>query len=241
MENKRRLLLGAVRICLALVLLGAAAAIVAPNAVPGRVALADKGGHGKGDKNDDDGGKKDKSKNAKHGKGNKKEKSNNGNKGHGNNGKGKKNKNDDEPVIVVVAPDVTPIPVTAVPTPTQAAEQSGSLRVVAMTCAVRPADGADWSASCTTPAQNARFDVTGVDGPMAGWHRTIDADSGGIATLDQLPPARYRLDQVRADWCHAESDRVDANGDLVVESGQTTTVWTFNCPPASAAATPTGS
>ncbi len=54
----------------------------------------------------------------------------------------------------------------------------------------------------------------------------------GEATFADLPPGRYDLDDVDGAWCHAESDAVNAEGDVVVEAGVATTVWLFYCQPA---------
>jgi len=50
-----------------------------------------------------------------------------------------------------------------------------------------------------------------------------------VATFASLDPGAYRLDLTGIDWCHAESDNVDASGDVVVEAGAEATVWIFTC------------
>lgn len=169
------------------------------------------------DEEDDDKGDKDNEKD--------KEKDKDKDKGKG---KGK-----DEGKGIVVADDVTPIPLpTAAPTPAAAPEPApaGSLRVIALQCAERPAPEADWDAACIQPVDGARFQLTGLDGPFAEWSRTLVADSDGVTVLDGLPPARYRLVQDHTDWCRAESDRVDDGGNVVIQDDLVTTVWVFNCP-----------
>jgi hypothetical protein len=37
------------------------------------------------------------------------------------------------------------------------------------------------------------------------------------------------LQEVDATWCHAESDSVDAQGQVVVAAGERASVWIFNC------------
>jgi hypothetical protein len=222
MQIKQSLILGIARACVLILLLGAVVRPVTPAFSAARVALADDDkGHG-----GEHGSEKDK------GKADEKANKDNGNKGK----KEKKEKKGDDEDTVVVAPNVTPIPTAvALPSPTAVPNQTGTLRVVAMSCQTRPADGADWTAVCTTAVDGALFDLEGLDGPFAQWHRDLKADASGNATLDRLPAARYRLEQKNDDWCRAESNRVDADGDVVIEGGNTTTVWVFNCLDATAA------
>ena len=44
----------------------------------------------------------------------------------------------------------------------------------------------------------------------------------------RLQPGTYDLQEVDATWCHAESDSVDAQGQ-VVAAGERASVWIFNC------------
>jgi len=37
------------------------------------------------------------------------------------------------------------------------------------------------------------------------------------------------LQEVDATWCHAESDSVNAQGQVVVAAGERASVWIFNC------------
>jgi hypothetical protein len=53
----------------------------------------------------------------------------------------------------------------------------------------------------------------------------------GLLTFPNLQPGTYRLKEIGRDWCHAESDNVNANGDLLVKAGQVAKVWIFNCLP----------
>jgi hypothetical protein len=219
MMDKQSLILGLARACLVILLLGIVVRPVMPGFAAARIAVADDDkGH---DDHSEQGGEQDK------GKGHDKANKDNGNKGKDK--KDKKDKKGDDEDTVVVAPNVTPIPATVLPSPTAVPEQTGTLRVVAMSCQTRPADGADWKAVCTTAVDGALFDLEGLDGPFAQWHRDLKADAAGTAALDRLPAARYQLVQLNDDWCRAESDRVDAAGDVVIEGGNTTTVWVFNC------------
>ena len=86
----------------------------------------------------------------------------------------------------------------------------------------------DWFAEYPEPASGAVFQLTALAGDNAGSHRTETADENGVLWVGGLAPGTYGLVQVDTDWCHAESDRVDAKGN-VVEDGERAAVWSFNC------------
>ncbi len=54
-------------------------------------------------------------------------------------------------------------------------------------------------------------------------------DAGGQARFSLLEPGLYVLTQLERDWCHAKSDGVDEQGNVVVTAGERTTVWVFAC------------
>jgi len=237
MRPAHNAILRVTRMALILILLGSMAGVVVSHVVPAGAVLAGEGKDGKEngkDKNDKSGkGNDDKgAKNA-----DDQDEGDEGN-GHGNgkgngNNRGEGGDEDDDDDEIVVVRDMTPIPIpTAAPSPTPApeAEPAGALRVVALGCADTPTEVADWEAACTRPVDGARFQLTGIDGPFEKWSRSLVAGVDGVATLDELPPARYSLVQHNTDWCRAESDRVDDAGSVVIEDGQITTVWIFNCP-----------
>ena len=58
---------------------------------------------------------------------------------------------------------------------------------------------------------------------------TTSTNSTGRAQFFSLQPGTYELTQAEGDWCHAQSDNVDADGNLIVNAGQRTTVWVFAC------------
>ena len=56
-------------------------------------------------------------------------------------------------------------------------------------------------------------------------------NENGLLSFGRLKPGTYSLKEVGGDWCHAKSDNVDAQGNLIVRAGQRTNVWIFNCVP----------
>jgi hypothetical protein len=96
----------------------------------------------------------------------------------------------------------------------------------------------DWFATCPQPVDGTTFELTALDGEQAGWQGSETVDADGVLRAEDLAPGHYRLVQRGADWCHAESDRVDDQGNVVVAAGERASVWIFDCAE-SGSATPT--
>ena len=105
---------------------------------------------------------------------------------------------------------------------------TGSLAVRAYRCTDVPADptGFDWFGSCDPAGAGLPFSVapSGEDTPTEG-----ETGADGAVTFDGLAPGAYTVDLIDGSWCHAKSDRVDANSEVSVKSGTTSTVWIFTC------------
>jgi hypothetical protein len=117
--------------------------------------------------------------------------------------------------------------VDATPTPPPA---TGSIAVAVLTCAEVPADttGFDWFGQCQPGADPPReLAIAPGDGSAAP--ATATTDAAGEATFGALAPGEYRLELVDGAWCHAASDAVTAESEVVVEAGATATVWIFLC------------
>jgi len=89
--------------------------------------------------------------------------------------------------------------------------------------------GDDWFAGCAIPGSDVDFALVSAEASAVSGTRSDLAGSDGIATFERLDPGRYKLKQQNGKWCHAESDRVDADGLLEVAAGQRTNVWIFEC------------
>jgi Prealbumin-like fold domain len=105
----------------------------------------------------------------------------------------------------------------------------GSVEVRAVTCdAGTPvAGGYDWYGRCSQPASGAKFILSAVGAATAA--KTAATSADGRVVFTQLSPGSYQLKQTDATWCHAESDGVDATGNVIVASGKRATVWVFDC------------
>lgn len=116
-------------------------------------------------------------------------------------------------------------PPASTPTP-----ETGSLAVVVATCADVPADasGFDWFGQCQPDGNGDEFRLTEASGDgMQAWMATPDGE--GTALFETMEPGEYRLETMGEPWCHAASDRVTADSTVVIEAGQRTTVYVFQC------------
>jgi hypothetical protein len=124
------------------------------------------------------------------------------------------------------------------------AEAMGAVVVQAFACpfaAVSDQATVDWFARCVQPVDRATFKLTALDGENPGWQRSETVNADGVLRADDLAPGHYQLVQLGADWCHAESDRVDDRGDVIVTAGERTSVWIFDCTESGDASPPSGS
>ncbi|HET9658733.1 MAG TPA: hypothetical protein VFP05_00275, partial [Thermomicrobiales bacterium] len=51
----------------------------------------------------------------------------------------------------------------------------------------------------------------------------------GVLKYTNLANGAYSLDETSGDWCHAEADRVDSAGNVLVADGGNTDVYIYNC------------
>ncbi|MFL5761909.1 MAG: prealbumin-like fold domain-containing protein [Thermomicrobiales bacterium] len=119
---------------------------------------------------------------------------------------------------------------TTKPTSTELSATSGAVRVIAYKCPAGTTEQtADWYAKCTQPAASVTFNVvqTGVSSDNG---KTGTTDDKGNVSFTNLAPATYHLTEENGDWCHAESDSVNAQGDVIVRANERSTVWIFHCP-----------
>jgi hypothetical protein len=114
-------------------------------------------------------------------------------------------------------------------------DNTGAIIAEAKMCSIpQPQKGFDWFGQCTTPVTGMNFSLypeSGATTPLA----TSDTNAQGRARFGNLPPGTYQLKPEGAlgsesiIWCYAESDRVDANGNIIVEADAESHVWSFTC------------
>jgi uncharacterized surface anchored protein len=118
--------------------------------------------------------------------------------------------------------------------PDKVTDTTGTIVVQKYGCALpqvkRPANF-DWFGNCSVQTTGVRFTISQlVNGQYVPTLAGV-TDANGLVKFTDLAPGTYKLQEVGADWCHAESDAVNAQGDVVVVAGQRSSVWIFNCVP----------
>ena len=117
----------------------------------------------------------------------------------------------------------------------EAPDNSGAIIAEAKMCSIpQPQQGFDWFGQCTAPVTGMSFSLypeSGAATPLA----TSATNAQGRVRFGNLPPGTYQLKPEGAlgsesmIWCYAESDRVDANGNIIVEPDVESHVWSFTC------------
>lgn len=121
---------------------------------------------------------------------------------------------------------------------TELTDTTGSIVVEHFDCPIATVQsGYDWFGQCEPAGEGGRFRlVPDVEDPTDSLRAVTDA--GGHARFSQLAPGVYVLTQLESDWCHAKSDGVDEQGNVVVTAGERTTVWAFSCQDDASSPTP---
>lgn len=84
----------------------------------------------------------------------------------------------------------------------------------------------NWERDCVTERAPAGFSLATADGrPIA----VGTTNSNGQLTFTNLVNGAYNLDETTGDWCHAEADRVDSAGNVLVQNGGQNNVYIYNC------------
>ncbi|MCC7023165.1 MAG: hypothetical protein IT338_10065, partial [Thermomicrobiales bacterium] len=107
---------------------------------------------------------------------------------------------------------------------------TGAITVYKYACPVTTAPtGYDWFNRCDPQGPGVRFSLSAWDGTKFVPATIGATDGDGILRLTRLQPGIYDLQEVDAAWCHAESDSVNGNGNVVVNAGARASVWIFDC------------
>jgi hypothetical protein len=119
---------------------------------------------------------------------------------------------------------------TVTPPPPTPEVTTGTLAVAVYSCGNVPDDTSmfDWFAECVPGSDPIGFLLT-PSGENAVDRYTTESDATGEAAFEMLDPGTYRLEAIDRLWCHATSDRVTSDSEVVVRAAEQTTVWTFYC------------
>ena len=123
-----------------------------------------------------------------------------------------------------------PAPGAALVQVDDAPPDAGAIIAEARLCPIaQPQEGYDWFGQCTTPAVDMPFTLAPASGGDGSLPAALASNAQGRARFGELAPGAYLLQPEGTPWCYAESDRVDDNGNVLVEAGVESHVWSFVC------------
>lgn len=106
---------------------------------------------------------------------------------------------------------------------------TGTIVVRTVACGVEQAEeGFDWYGQCRRPARS-RLRLRALSGGQTTERDSGATDDAGRRSFRGLEPGTYRVAPEGGDWCHAECDSADDNGDVLLAADQRATVWLFAC------------
>lgn len=104
---------------------------------------------------------------------------------------------------------------------------SGSITVHTFLCQGRTDNKYNWEQDCVVET-GILFILETVNGGELAEGTT---NANGLLVFYKLDDGAYQLDQIEGSWCHAESSRVDAQGNVLVANGGNTDVYIYECTP----------
>jgi hypothetical protein len=91
--------------------------------------------------------------------------------------------------------------------------------------------GYDFQGECGRSEDQVAFDLAVFNAEMQDFEplARVAANADGIVRFPDLRPGTYKLTEVDGQWCFAQSNSVNANGDVVVQANKLSEVWVYNC------------
>jgi hypothetical protein len=121
--------------------------------------------------------------------------------------------------------------------PPVVSDNTGSIIVQKLQCPIlTPPTGYDFYANCAPQTTPVEFSIARYNGETQDYTpvTTGTTNVDGLLEFSRLQPGTYQLTEVGAQWCYAESDSVNTNGDVVVRPNMGAKVFIFNCSPTQA-------
>jgi hypothetical protein len=116
--------------------------------------------------------------------------------------------------------------------PEQLTKDTGSILVHKFDCPIEnPAKGYDWANECERSATQQVFALGTFNQEMQGFEELthVQANPDGLVRFPGLAPGTYELTEVDSRWCFAQSNSVNAQGNVVVQANRLAEVWIYNC------------
>lgn len=89
----------------------------------------------------------------------------------------------------------------------------------------------DWYGNCAVKTDGAKFSISTLKGDQWVQAATATTNGDGLLWFNALKPGVYQLKEIGANWCHAESNSVNGQGNVVVKANARSEVWIFDCVP----------
>ncbi|MGI8975710.1 MAG: hypothetical protein ACR2GS_03200 [Thermomicrobiales bacterium] len=102
----------------------------------------------------------------------------------------------------------------------------GSITVRERLCGEDASAITDWERECDAGSSGATFTLASTDGAMT---RNATTNAEGIAVFSDLSDGFYTLNQEEGMWCKARAERVDSQSRVIVDGGQNTDVFLYQC------------
>jgi hypothetical protein len=105
-------------------------------------------------------------------------------------------------------------------------QNSGSIVVHKFLCQGKSINQYNWESDCVAESAPIAFSLKTATGQPIAVGTT---DSNGVLSFTNLANGAYNLDETSGDWCHAEADRVDSAGNVLIQNGGANNVYIYNC------------
>lgn len=113
--------------------------------------------------------------------------------------------------------------------------EHGAIQVHKFNCPINERQrGFDYQNECSRATEPVAFQIQRVDPTTKGKAPIgdpirVNTNADGIVQFPMLAPGTYKLSEVEGEWCFAQSNSVDAQGDVVVHKNKLSEVWIYNC------------
>ncbi|HEV2072941.1 MAG TPA: SpaA isopeptide-forming pilin-related protein [Thermomicrobiales bacterium] len=116
--------------------------------------------------------------------------------------------------------------------PEHLTKDTGAILVQKFSCPVdKPAKGYDWANECDRSMEQVPFSLDVFNREMQEFEplTEVTANPDGLVRFPNLRLGTYKLEEVGSRWCFAQSNSVNAEGNVVVQPNKLAEVWIYNC------------
>ncbi len=103
---------------------------------------------------------------------------------------------------------------------------SGSITVREYLCGEDQSAITEWEQECDAGSTGATYTLASTTGAIT---LSAPTDADGVTVFSALPDGFYTLEQSEGIWCKARAERVDSQSRVIVEDGQNTDVFLYQC------------